>query len=297
MRPINIGVGASLVLALAALGCAPPATPAPLLPPAQAPTETAAPTATAIPEPSPTPTITPTPVPSGPCDNPLVPLKVGNQWTYRVTTAGGESLFTIRAVERQDAANIVVLVDYTDAKNGLTVHEPVVCRDGAIVSYPLFVMDMLFADYLNKPMNTYHDSGDYAPAYSSLADKNWVLDWQAKYLLEEGTQIKNPGGGEPLLIGQNSPINLAFVMGGTTEPVVTSAGEFANALKLTQSYTLPTTYGNQGATLTLNTIQWYEPYVGLVKAQVDSASLSVFGPGVSVPLQSTLELMEFKPGE
>jgi hypothetical protein len=297
MRPINIGVGASLVLALAALGCAPPATPAPLLPPAQAPTETAAPTATATPEPSSTPTLTPTPVPNGPCDNPLVPLKVGNEWTYKVTTAEGESLFTVQAVERQDAANIVVLVDYTDQKNGITVHEPVICRDGAILDYPLFVMDMLFADLLNKPMNTYRDSGDYGPAYASFAENNWVLDWQAKYLLEEGARIDNPTGGEPLLVGQNSMINLSFQTDGTREPVTTPAGEFPDALKITQSYTLPSTYGNQGATLTLNTTQWYEPYVGLVKAQVDSASLSIFGPGIPVPLQSSLELVEFTPGE
>jgi len=38
------------------------------------------PTQTEVP---PTPTATPTAVPSGPCDNPLMALNVGNQWVYR----------------------------------------------------------------------------------------------------------------------------------------------------------------------------------------------------------------------
>lgn len=289
----------AILLAFIALlaACAPAPTPVAAPSPAPTATDTAAPTATPTSEPSPTATMKATPVPDGPCDNPLVPLKVGNQWTYKVTTAAGESFFTIQAVERQDGANIVVLVDFADQKHGITTHEQVVCREGVIENYPLFVMDMLFANYLNQPMNTYHDSGDYAPSYGSLAEKSWALDWQSEYLLEEGTRIENPAGGEPLLVGQNSPVYLTFNMDGSSALVTTPAGEFPGAYKLTQSYKLPTTVGGSGATLTLDTTQWYEPFVGLVKAQVDSATLEVFGPGISVPLKSSLELVEFKPGQ
>jgi hypothetical protein len=226
-----------------------------------------------------------------------VPLAVGNQWTYRATTESGEALYTLKAVERQDGANVIVLVEFTDQKNGTSVQEQVVCLDGAIEGFPLFVMDMLFGDLMGKHVNTYHDSGVYAPAYASFAENDWVLDWGARYLTEEGVRIENPGEGLPLLIGQNSPIELSFQMDGTREPVTTGAGEYPGALKVTQSFLLPTTLGANGATLTLDTTQWYEPYVGLVRAQVDSASLDIFGQPVSVPMQSSLELVEFVPGE
>jgi hypothetical protein len=276
--------------------CSPAATPAPTLPPTQAATSTpVSPTATAVPILAPTQASTP--VPSGPCDNPLVPLRVGNQWTYRSTTERGESLYTLKAVERQDGANIVILVEFSDQDNNTSVQEQVVCLDGAIEGFPLFVMDMLFGDLVGKHVNTYHQGGVYAPAYSTFAEKDWVLDWQAKYLTEEGVRIENPGEGLPLLIGQNSPILLSFQMDGTSEAVSTPAGEFPGPLKVSQSFLLPTTIGANGATLTLDTTQWYEPYVGLVRAQVDSATLDVFGLPVTVPMQSSLELVEFVPGE
>jgi hypothetical protein len=286
--------GLLLFVTFALTACSAAATPSPRVPA----TDTALPISTATPSPTATPT--PTPVPSGPCDNPLVPLAVGNQWTYRAATESGESLFTLKSLERQDAANIVVVVEFTDQKNNNTVHEPVVCQDGAIQNFPLFVMDMLFTDYLNKLFNTYHDKGDYAPAYSSFVEQDWVMDWQAEYLTEEGAVIKNPMGGSSLLISQSSPINLSFQMDGSREPITVPAGEFPQAIKVSHSFTLPTTVtlltGGSGATRSIYTTQWYVPYVGLVRAQVDSASLALGVQDISVPLKGSIELTEFMKG-
>ena len=286
-----------LVIICLLAACSPAATPVPTLPPTQAATTTPVPSPTATLAPSPTPTQASTPVPSGPCDNPLVPLRVGNQWTYRATTESGESLYTLKALERQDGANIIVLVEFSDQKNSASVQEQVVCLDGAIENFPLFVMDMLFGDLMGKHVNTYHESGVYAPAHSTFAEKDWVLDWQAEYLTEENLKIENPTQGPDLFMLPNTPIVLSFQTDATYEAVSTPAGEFPGALKVSQSFTLPTTIGANGATLTLDTTQWYQPYVGLVRAQVDSASLDVFGQPVSVPLESSLELVEFVPGE
>jgi hypothetical protein len=273
--------------------CAPAVIPS--LPPTA--TTTTIPTSTAIP--SPTATITPTPVPNGPCDNPLVPLVVGNQWTYRVTTDSGESLYTLKALERKDAANIVVMVEFTDQKRGNTIQEPVVCRDGAIVDFPLYMMDMFFSDYLTKLFKTYHDKGDYSPAYASFAEKNWIMDWQPEYETEDIAFIKNPTGGPDLYVLQASPINLSFRMDGSREPVTVPAGNFPQAIKVSHMFTLPTTItlptGGMSGLLTVNVTQWYEPYVGLVRAQVDSVSLEV-GTQINVPMKSIIELIEFKPG-
>ena len=83
------------------------------------PTNTPTPTAT----PTNTPTLTATPVPDGPCDNPLLPLGTDNQWTYRVTTSSGESLFRLTSLGVQEGANIVALVEYSDQKNNLAIRD------------------------------------------------------------------------------------------------------------------------------------------------------------------------------
>jgi hypothetical protein len=161
------------------------------------------------------------------------------------------------------------------------------------------MMNMFFSDYLTKFFKTYHDQGDYSPAYASFAEKNWIMDWQPEYETEDAAFIKNQMGGPDLNVLQASPINLSFQMDGSREPVTVPAGNFPQAIKVSNSFSLPTSItlptGGAGAKLSVNTTQWYEPYVGLVRAQVDSVSLEV-GTQINVPMKSIIELIEFKPG-
>jgi hypothetical protein len=236
--------------------------------------------------------MTPTPVPNGPCDNPLVPLVIGNRWMYRVTTGDGEKIYHLKALERRDSGNVLMLVAFWDDEKA--VQERVVCLDGVIEDFPLFVMDMLFADKLEKFMNTYHDTGIYAPAHASFADAGWILDWEAFYLTEEGARIKNPLGPPDLFLLPLSPIDLTFQMDGSREAVTVPAGEFPQALKVLHIFTVSATLGSgAGGHLTIETTQWYEPYVGLLRAQVDTASYSTGGQTFSIPWNSVLELVGF----
>ncbi len=262
------------------------------------PTYTTTPTITTTP--TNTPTLTPTPVPAGPCDNPLVPLGAGNQWTYRVTTTKGESLFRLASLEIQNAANIIALVEYSDQKNNLTINNSVICQDGAIVNYPLFVLNMLFVDYLDKYIDTYHESVDYAPNYRSLIQDNWVLNWQPSYLTENEVYLRDPSGAADLYIASNTHIELSFNLNGMRESVTTPAGDFPQALKITQGFLLPVTFtaagggAGSGDSLKIITTQWVEPYIGLVRAQITSASLH---DTINLPIDSTLELVSFTHGK
>jgi len=275
------------------VACAPASTPLPTIPP----TVAAAPTATLTATSTPAPSATPSPVPSGPCDNPLVPLVVGNQWTYRATTGSGESLFTLAALERQDDRTIVVLLDFNDLTRGQSVQERVVCLDGAIDNFPLFVMDMLFADQLEKLFNTYHERGAYAPSHAFFADKNWIADWESDYLTEDSAVIRNPAYDQSLIISSSSPFALLFQMDGTREPLTVPAGDFPEALKVSHSFELNATIGNSAGILTVRTTQWYAPYVGLLRAQVDSATLETYGQSFDISLPSVVELMDFTAGK
>lgn len=282
-----------VILILIVTACAPAAPPAT---PTATNTATSVPTVTPSMTPSSTMTMTPTPVPNSPCDNPLVPLVIGNHWMYRVRTEGGGKIYHIKVLERQDIGNIVTLVAFWDDEK--SVQERVVCLDGVIEDFPLFVMDMLFADRLEKFMNTYHDRGTYAPAHASFAGTGWSLDWEAFYLTEEGARIENPLGPPDLFLLPSSPIDLTFQMDGTREAVTVPAGEFPQALKVLHSFIVSATLGSgAGGHLTLETTQWYEPYVGLVRAQVDTASYTTGGQKLSVPWNSTLELVAFEAGK
>jgi hypothetical protein len=264
------------------------------------PTLASTPTYTPTSTPTDTPTLTATPVPNGPCDNPLLPLRKGNQWIYRVTTSSGESQFSIASLDIQNGANFVAQVEYIDQKNNLTITKSVICEDGAIVNFPLFVMNMLFSPYLDKYISVTHLSSDYAPNYQSLIQDNWVLNWQAGYLTENSAYIRNPSGQADLYIPYNTQIDLSFILNGLRDPIIVPAGSFTQTLKITQDVSLPvtlTTLGSESGTgdsLKISMTQWYEPYIGLVRANVTSAYLN---GALNLPIESVLELVAFISGK
>lgn len=262
---------------------------------------TAAPTNTPVPIPTAMVVPTSTAVPNGPCDSPLLPLSTGNKWTYRVTTENGESLYSLKALNREDGRNIIINVEFTNQKKDATVREPVVCMNGAIENFPLFVMDMHFSNYLEKDFNTYHDKGTYAPNYQTFVETNWLTAWNLEYLTEDYVNIKNPIGGSDLVVMQSSLIDLSFKTDGTREAVTVPAGNYPQALKILLDISFPVTLtlptGGTGGMLTLDTTQWVVPYIGLVRAQVDKAYLLLNQQRISVPVVNMIELVEFNSGQ
>ena len=265
------------------------------------PAPTISPTATSTPVPTPTITPTATSVPNGPCDSPLLPLTPGNQWTYRVTTEGGESTYILKSLGIEQGGNIIAMVEFTDQKNNITVTEPVVCLDGAIENFPLFVLSMHFSNFLRNDFNTYHDTGIYAQDYQTLVKNNWSMKWDVEYLTEDYVNIKNPMSGSDLIVMQSSLISLEFDTDGTREAVTVPSGSYPQALKVLHVFSFPTTLtlptGGIGGMLTVHTTQWYEPFVGLIHAEVDNTTLTFSGQTLNVPMLSTIDLVEFKQGE
>ena len=295
----------ALIFILAAcnfsLAPAPTPTPTITLTPTLTPTNTLVPTFTPTNTLLPTLTPTSTPVPNGPCDNPLVPLAPGNQWEYRLHSSGEDALFTLKSTGRQDTTYIVTMVEFTDHKKNFTIEEESICQDGAIEKFPLFVLNMLLTEYLQSYFNVFQESGSYAPAYQTLAPANWNSEWQIDYLVEDTANITNPFGGANLLVMPPSHVMLVAHLDGSNENVTTPAGDFPQALKLFQTYTLPVTIteNNRGnnSELFIYTSQWYEPYVGLVRAQVDLAVINIDGFKFKSPIDGTLELTRFIPGQ
>ncbi len=273
----------------------------PAQPVGSTPTPSPIPSLTPASSPTPLPTLTSTPVPNGPCDNPLLPLVSGNQWSYLVTGGLENYPYVLTVGERQDIGNINIDVEMLDEKHARDVSELVVCRDGAIDNFPLHVMSMLLSDYLDGILNTYKESGLYAPAYPDFLRNEWTYTWQLRYLVEESVAITDPVGGSALFLRPNDPIDVSFETQGKNESVTVPAGTFPQSLAVSNDYTMAVTIVVGDITtsgeLALHTSQWYVPYIGLVRAQVDSASVSIMpGQASSMPIRSVLELLSFTPG-
>jgi hypothetical protein len=259
---------------------------------------TTIPTNTTIP---PTPTFTPTatPVPSGPCDNPLMSLNVGNQWKYQSTSPAGSSQVSLRVTGWDEKYGLNAVLEMENQSTGKVTSDLVTCLEGgAIEDFPLVFISMLMGDYIDGVLNTYYESGIYSPTTLEYSANNGNLDWEATYLTEEGACFVGLVPNMDLCFHRSTPIDLAFETGGEYEPVTVPAGTYPQALKVTFTFTMATDliFPNMatGAPLTVHGTQWYAPFVGLLRAEVDSASVALMtGQDTVVPVEGLIELVEF----
>jgi hypothetical protein len=291
----KLPIFASTLLLLVVSACVSPLAQTPTqtpLPPTVTPTLTSSPTATF--------TSTTTPVPSGPCDNPLVPLVTGSIYEYQVTTSSGPALYTLYVKERKDVGNINIEVQIIDHKHAWEIQELVICDAGEIVNYPLYVMSMLMVDSLEGILNTYHyhESAPYAPAYDVLVESGWIYGWEPGYQLEENVMLKNPLGGANLALSGMSPIDVKFQMEGNWETVEVPSGVYSDSLVVNVDYHMVATIIQEaaGCSVDLHTTQWYVPFLGLVRAQIDATEMKYAGQTFAADIPSLLELIKFTPG-
>lgn len=249
------------------------------------------------------PTATPTftPVPSGPCENPLMSLNVGNTWRYRATSSLGSSEQVLRVVEWNEEYGINAVIEMEDLDSGTIDTDWVTCmEDGAIEDFPLFFISLQLGDYMDGVLNTSYDSGIYAPGYDQFTSQAWMLEWGAVYTTEQSPCFRKVVGETSLCININSPIELTFSTQGLHEDVSVAAGDFPQALVVTFSFRMATGLTYPGiatsAPMTVTTTQWYAPYLGLVRSQVETASFEVIsGAPSSMAVESVVELVEFTP--
>ena len=130
---------------------------------------------------------------------------------------------------------------------------------------------------------------------SSLT-RTGLRNGSSDYLTEDTAVIRNPAYDQSLIISSSSPIALSFQTDGTREPLTVPAGNFPEAIKVSHSFQLNATIGNTAGDLTVRTTQWYAPFVGLLRAQVDSATLETNGQSFEILLPSVVELTEFTAG-
>lgn len=242
--------------------------------------------------PSPIPSHTPIPILEGICANILYPLIPGREWTYQTIGSEGLSTMLIQITGiQQDLARIQIV----DQQAEVTIDDSVRCEDGAVINFPMLFMSLMLTDYIDGVVNTYQASGITAPSRATLEQSNWQFGWEVEKLVEQPVKVEIPGLGSGHILRSNI-IKFKSETTGVYESVTVPAGTFPQALLVTVEMRSPVTIGNTGVTLIVKYREWFEPNVGLLKIQTDSADLDYSGTPIPIPLNKKIELVSYQAG-
>ena len=245
-------------------------------------------------------TYTPTaPAPlAQPCRNILYPLAAGGGWLYQANTLDRTDILSMSVLSVNNSQGTVQVNDQT---TGSTKQVQVQCDGDVIRSFPFISADAIFGSFLNSSLTASYVSGVLAPNEAAFLNSNWALSWTSQYLVS-GTTTINRNGRQFDVTMNNSLITLTcqtLAAGDAAFETVTVAAGTFRALKVVCT--------EQGqVTATVNGIpvsglaqgrsnQWFALNTGLVKMQVESATVDVFGLSFSVLTENNLELKSFTP--
>jgi hypothetical protein len=223
-------------------------------------------------------------------------MVTGRQWSYRAN-----------ALDRTDTLNMSVLsvnnsqgsVQVSNQSTGSSKQVQVQCEGDVIRSFPFMSADVLFGSFLNSSLTASYTSGVLAPNETAFLKNNWALAWSSQYLVSGNTAI-NRNGTQLSVTLNNSPVTLAcqtLAAGDAAFETVTVAAGTFRALKVVCSEQGQVTAIVNGVSVTGlaegRSYQWFAPHVGLVKMQVDHASVKVFDISFSLLTDNYLELKSY----
>ncbi len=240
----------------------------------------------------------------GACANTFYPMIPGYQWIYEVTAEGETNQISLTVTEvNGNQATLHALY----LKSGVTSETIVDCDDGAILSFPVVMLGFLFGD-VDGDLTMVHQSGVFAPNYQTLSDQNWDAEWAGEYLAS-GTLAAQIEGQPATGTLEESPLHMQWNTLGAGqaifETVSVKAGNYPQAIKLerqidfdfTAEVTENGTPMSLKAAITLQNNLWFEPNIGLLKQEIDQASVKLYGVNFPIEMTGTMELVEFRISE
>lgn len=248
--------------------------------------------------------LVPPPISSGACANTFYPLIPGYQWVYEVTSEGETGQIGLTVTETADnQAKLNAL--YLDT--GVTTEITVDCEDGAIINYPILLLGFLFGD-VDGELTLQNKEGVFMPDYETFAANNWDYNWISKYTASGIVEAEVDGEHVTGKL-EDSPLDLAWNTLGAGEAIfdgiTVKAGDFPKAIRFEREsrfdFTAEVVEEGQSvplsAVLVLTTNIWYEPNMGMLKQEIEQASVKVYGVSFPITMDGSLELVEFRSGE
>jgi hypothetical protein len=246
-----------------------------------------------------TPSISGTKQSYGPCDNVLYPFFFGAHWVYQIDKQDGSAItkFGLTVVKVADSQ---ATIDSLDMSTGITTQITADCDNGAIRNFPIISQNMLIGNTVASDFDMEYVGGLFAPAQSAFIDNDWLYNWTAEYIVSGTIQAQVEGETLSIVL-QDTPLHMTWQTAGSGdaafEPITVPAGSFERALKIENVISMDISLTLAGlpvnGKLTLRSTQWFEPFTGLLKAQIDSGEVSALGVNIPVAVKGTVELVEY----
>jgi len=223
-------------------------------------------------------------------------MTAGRQWVYQANTPNRTDMLNMSVLSVNNSQGNVVV---RNQSTGSSKQAQIQCAGDVIRSFPFMSMDVLFGNSLNSSVSASYVSGVLAPNEAAFLSNNWALAWSSQYVVS-GTTAINRGGTQLSVTLNHSPVTLncqTLASGEAAfENVTVAAGTF-RALKVVCSEQAQVTTSLNGVSVTGlaegQSYQWFAPYVGLVKMQVDYAAVKIFDISFSLLTDNYLELRSY----
>jgi len=237
---------------------------------------------------------------AGPCDNILYPLNPGNDWTYATEIVGedGQPETSQYSWSVSESTSSSVTLGTLFKESGVVLNAEVICKDGAIVDFPMSQLNMVFGDVEGDIVYAFK-SGTFMPSEQEFEAQDWTNTWDTN--VEASGVITANFEGESMTINlASSPISMNWEVIGTGQGVEVPAGSFTNAVLVNQDLTfdinsLSITMEGQSfdiaTTIKINSDMWFEPHVGLLRTEVKSMTMDLFGSAFPIDPMGYTELI------
>jgi len=235
------------------------------------------------------------------CDNPFYPLSLNNQWIYRLAIdqvdTDEKADLALTVSESTDSLVVLAALDYD---TGIVTQSTVQCNDGEIVNFPVTELNMILG-LLSGELNLEYQSGRFMPALQEFENSNWDLAWETEYTANGDLQSTYEGETLTALLS-DSLVKMDWKVAGTGETLEVAAGKFENLVKINRVISMDVSslqaniegsQVNVATTLTIDTNLWYAPRVGLIKQEIESASVKFYGINFPVEVSGSIELSEY----
>lgn len=232
-----------------------------------------------------------------PCNNLFYPLVPTQQLVYRNVGAEGVSQtgITVAAVDGNFAT-----VDMLNLSTGVTSQSTVECDAGTIKNYAAASLGSLFDNMLVGDMEMEYVSGFIAPSEEILEANNWDMTWTSEYVMNGELTVESEGETVTVII-DDSPVVMTWAVVGTGQSLTVEAGSYTNVVQVSRKMEMDIKIDmglmNLDSKLYLDSMHWFEPYVGMVKMEITQVNVEAQGMSFPVALDESMELIEFRPAE
>jgi len=230
----------------------------------------------------------------GPCDNIFYPLALDNQWIYQLQIEGEDGQSEISELgltvsEVNQSSAILAALDYD---TGIVTQSTAECKDGSILNFPMTEMNLVFGE-VSGDLQFKYNSGVFMPSQTDFEVENWINTWETDFTASG--VINGSYDNETItVVLSDSSVKMSWQVKERDVTIQVPAGDFHDVVLIKRTLTfevssLKTILESEeidiSTTLILTSNMWYSPFTGLLKQEIDSTTISLYG--INFPIEST----------